>query len=118
MKRNVTLKLWMFAAALLAAAAYFPSNLHAQAISGDLVGIVTDATGAAIPNVSVTATNDATGIKTTAVTDPGGAYRMANLPVGLYTLTATLTGFAAWRLQRPRHSTRSPEARLSSGCCR
>jgi len=94
MKRNVTLKLWMFAAALLAAAAYFPSNLHAQAISGDLVGIVTDATGAAIPNVSVTATNDATGIKTTAVTDPGGAYRMANLPVGLYTLTATLTGFA------------------------
>ena len=93
MNRNVTLKLWLFAAALLVAAAVLPAPLYAQAISGDLVGIVTDATGAAIPNVTVTATNDATGVKTTAMTDPAGAYRLANLPVGVYALTASLTGF-------------------------
>jgi len=93
MNRNVTFKLWLFAAALLVAAAVLPAPLYAQAISGDLVGIVTDATGAAIPNVTVTATNDATGVKTTAMTDPAGAYRLANLPVGVYALTASLTGF-------------------------
>ncbi|MBZ5590830.1 MAG: carboxypeptidase regulatory-like domain-containing protein [Acidobacteriia bacterium] len=93
MNRNVTLTLWIFAAALLLAAALSPSRLHAQAISGDLVGSVTDATGAAIPNATVTATNDGTGVKTTAMTDPGGAYRLANLPVGLYTLTASTAGF-------------------------
>src|SRR5712692_10157479 len=93
MKHNATLKLWMFATALFAIAIAFPALLPAQAVSGDLVGIVTDATGAAIANATIIATNDATGVKTTAVTDSSGAYRLANLPVGTYSLTASSTGF-------------------------
>ena len=83
-----------FAVVLLALAAVFPAALSAQAISGDLVGTITDATGAAVPQATVTATNDATGVKATAVTDAGGAYRFANLPVGTYSLNASATGFA------------------------
>ncbi|HXA03848.1 MAG TPA: carboxypeptidase-like regulatory domain-containing protein, partial [Bryobacteraceae bacterium] len=81
MNHTATFKLWIFAAVLLAAAAVFPELLRAQAVSGDLVGIVTDATGAAVPNATVVATNDATGVKTAATTDTSGSYRLANLPV-------------------------------------
>jgi len=94
MNHTATFKLWIFAAVLLAAAAVFPELLRAQAVSGDLVGIVTDATGAAVPNATVVATNDATGVKTAATTDTSGSYRLANLPVGTYTLTAAVTGFS------------------------
>ena len=38
--------------------------VRAQAISGDLTGTVFDASGAAIPNATVVAFNDATGVKT------------------------------------------------------
>jgi len=79
---------------VLALATAFPALLSAQAVSGDLVGIVTDATGAGVPQATVTATNDATGVRTTAATNADGSYRFANLPVGTYTLSAAATGFA------------------------
>jgi hypothetical protein len=86
-------RLYFIAMALFAVACLFPALLPAQAISGDLVGAVSDATGAMVPNVTVTATNDGTGVKTTATTDDQGGYRFANLPVGSYTLSASATGF-------------------------
>ena len=87
------------AAALFAAVVAFPALLPGQAISGDLVGAISDATGAMIPNVTITATNDATGVKITTTTDTEGAYRLANLPPGSYTLTASTTGFATTTLK-------------------
>jgi hypothetical protein len=81
------------AAAFLAAVLLFPSLLPAQAISGDLVGAVSDASGAMVPAVMVSATNEATGVKNTVTSDDQGAYRLANLPVGSYTVTGTATGF-------------------------
>ncbi|HUJ23365.1 MAG TPA: carboxypeptidase regulatory-like domain-containing protein [Bryobacteraceae bacterium] len=81
------------AAALLVVAAVFPALLPAQAISGDLVGAITDATGAGVPQATVTATNDATGVKSIATADAAGGYRFANLPAGTYTLTTTAPGF-------------------------
>ena len=71
-----------------------PAYLFGQAVSGDLVGGITDPMGAMIPKATVTAQNDATGVKYTATTDPEGAYRFSNLPVGTYTVTATATGFS------------------------
>ena len=73
----------------------FPGRLAAQAISGDVVGVVTDASGAGVPGASISMTNDATGVKATASTDSAGAYRFANLPPGTYTLTASASGFTA-----------------------
>ena len=37
----------------------------AQSVSGDLAGTIYDASGATIPNATITAKNDATGVETT-----------------------------------------------------
>ena len=49
-------------------------------------GTVTDQTGAVLPGVEVTATQTATGIVRTVVTDETGRYTLQSLPVGPYRL--------------------------------
>jgi carboxypeptidase family protein/TonB-dependent receptor-like protein len=71
------------------------SMAFAQAGSGSLSGRVTDASGAALPGVTVTATNDATGFNRTVVTDADGSYRFASLPPGIYTVLTDLSGFSS-----------------------
>ncbi len=56
-------------------------------------GIVTDVSGAAVPGVSVTATNLGTNASRTAVTDRDGAYTITPLPVADYRVQAELSGF-------------------------
>lgn len=63
-----------------------------QAISGDLVGTVTDATGAVVPNAAVTATNLATSVKSASRTNGNGEYRFNNLPIGNYSVEVESTG--------------------------
>src|SRR5215467_6984051 len=63
-----------------------PVMIQAQAISGDLLGVVTDSTGAVVSNAQVVATNLGTGVKTTTKTNATGEYRFVNLPVGSYSL--------------------------------
>jgi hypothetical protein len=73
----------------------FSARLHAQAISGDLVGTVADATGAVVPNATVTAVNTATNVRATASTNASGLYRLANLLPGNYKVSAEAAGFNA-----------------------
>jgi hypothetical protein len=73
---------------------FFSGSAYAQANSGDLTGAVLDSSGAAIPNATVEALNDETGVKYTAQTNASGVYRFSNLPVGRYTLTAAASGFS------------------------
>jgi hypothetical protein len=56
-------------------------------------GTVSDSTGALIPGVEVTATNAATGIVTTRLTNESGNYDFASLQPGTYTVSAALSGF-------------------------
>jgi len=56
-------------------------------------GTVVDSTGAAIPNATVTATNNATGVVTTRLSTGSGLYTIAPIVPGVYTVTATATGF-------------------------
>ena len=65
----------------------------AQGTSGILNGQVVDQSGGAVPGVTVTATNPATGEARVAVTTAAGTYQLAALPVGTYTLTYQLEGF-------------------------
>jgi hypothetical protein len=69
------------------------SAVFAQGSSSSLAGHVKDATGAALPGVSVTATNQATGLSRTVVTEADGTYRFASLPAGTYMVVADLSGF-------------------------
>jgi hypothetical protein len=58
-----------------------------------LTGTVTDATGAVLPGVTVTASNEATGNKFVGVTDERGIYRVP-VRVGTYQVSAELQGFS------------------------
>ncbi|HKW76796.1 MAG TPA: TonB-dependent receptor [Terriglobales bacterium] len=71
-----------------------PVLMEAQAISGDILGVVMDSSGAVVPNVQVVATNIGTGVKTTTVTNGGGEYHFINLPVGHYSLQVSGNGMS------------------------
>jgi hypothetical protein len=64
-----------------------------QATDSNLVGTVTDASGATVPGASITVTNKDTGVKNTAVTNADGEYRLNNLPIGRYDVSAAKAGF-------------------------
>jgi len=69
------------------------AGVCAQETSGALQGTVKDATGAAVANAHVALTSP-TLVGTKAYdTDSKGYYHFANLPSGVYTLTATAAGF-------------------------
>ncbi|HLE71659.1 MAG TPA: carboxypeptidase-like regulatory domain-containing protein, partial [Vicinamibacteria bacterium] len=61
---------------------------------GDIVGTVTDETGAALPGVTVTVTHVETGLTRVVTTDSGGRYVAKLLPVGSYVIIAELPAFA------------------------
>ncbi|HEY6120093.1 MAG TPA: carboxypeptidase-like regulatory domain-containing protein, partial [Pyrinomonadaceae bacterium] len=65
----------------------------AQETTGTLRGTVVDATGAVVPNASVTVTNDATGASQTKQSSGDGAFEFNKLDPGSYTLTVSATGF-------------------------
>lgn len=64
-----------------------------QAVNGTLVGTITDASGASVPNSRVTLTETNTGISRAANTNDSGNYSFQNLPPGTYTVAAELKGF-------------------------
>src|SRR6266481_8720886 len=69
------------------------THTFAQTSNATLGGTVSDSTGALIPGVNVTATNTATGIVTTVLSNEAGAYHFASLQTGTYKVTAELPGF-------------------------
>src|SRR5262245_46414901 len=70
-----------------------PLCAFAQTINATLGGTASDASGALIPGVTVTATNLSTGIVTTNLTNEAGAYNFASIQSGTYKVTAELAGF-------------------------
>ena len=67
--------------------------------SGDINGIVTDHTGAAIPGATVTVLNVETGVSKTYVTNDSGVYDTSSIVAGTYKLTFSKPGFST--LVRP-----------------
>jgi len=65
----------------------------AQVNTASLTGLVTDPTGAVIPNASVMAKNNATTREQSTTTDSSGYYTFASLPVGNYTISVEIQGF-------------------------
>jgi hypothetical protein len=58
-----------------------------------LVGAVTDASGAVVPNAAVTITNTGTQVASRLITDSEGAYRAPFLAIGSYELRVEAAGF-------------------------
>ena len=68
-------------------------NLAAQAGAGSISGVVTDSTGAIIPDAHVVITNEGTQATYPETTDRGGFYSVEGLTVGVYKVDVTKTGF-------------------------
>ena len=68
--------------------------------TGNVTGIVADATGAVIPKATVALTDQQTGIKRTTTSNSDGAFAFASVIPGLsYQLTVTAEGFGPWQSQ-------------------
>src|SRR6266850_6406727 len=78
------------------ALALFLGPLQAQSTLGTITGLITDSSGAVIPNAVVVATNTATGAKAQTISSSTGNYVVPNLPVGPYEVTVAISGFKAW----------------------
>ncbi|MBY0503486.1 MAG: TonB-dependent receptor [Bryobacteraceae bacterium] len=69
------------------------SGLFAQGERGELNGIITDSTGAALPGVTIAAVEVQTKVETRALSTESGVYRIPYLQPGIYKLTVSKTGF-------------------------
>ncbi|MGA8410019.1 MAG: carboxypeptidase regulatory-like domain-containing protein [Candidatus Acidiferrales bacterium] len=66
----------------------------AAQISGAISGTVTDASGQAVTDASVTARNVDTGVERSTATDARGHYEFVAIPLGAYEVSASKQGFA------------------------
>jgi hypothetical protein len=71
----------------------FHGATYAQAVSGSLVGTISDASGAAVPNAKVTITEMNTGVGRTTQTNESGNYTFSQLRPGTYAVAAEQSGF-------------------------
>ena len=86
-RRSLTVWLAFFVVLLTASTAAMAQD------NATINGTVVDSTGAVVPNAAITLTNPATGQVRESVTNTSGAYRFANVGVGSYTLSASVSGF-------------------------
>src|ERR1017187_1530924 len=77
-------KHWRIAALLLTA----PLQLSAQSTFGTILGTVTDASGAVVPQAKIVITNQGENTSRNVSTDVQGNFEALNLKAGSYTVTA------------------------------
>ena len=90
--RYVSIKKSLLAILLLLVATAGASAQNLQ--NGAIRGYVYDTTHSGVPNVKLTLTNTATGIRRELTSQDDGSYDFENIPPGQYTLVAEATGFA------------------------
>ena len=87
---SLSLALAAFAVLLLAFAT--PPSTRAQ-VTASIRGTVTDPSGAAVASAAITVRNSETGATRSATSDSAGNYLVLVLPVGLYEVSASKSGF-------------------------
>lgn len=66
---------------------------YAANVNGRIKGVVTDPQDAVVPGAQVIATNTATGVKYPTVSGRDGSYFFPELPIGPYSISASMQGF-------------------------
>ena len=69
----------------------------AQSITGSVIGVVRDPSGAVVTGAEVRLTNNGTGVTQRTTTDDAGTYRFLLLPSGVYRIEASGPGFKTFR---------------------
>ncbi|HEY3936171.1 MAG TPA: TonB-dependent receptor [Bryobacteraceae bacterium] len=67
--------------------------LYAQVDTGTILGTVRDATGAIVPNATVTVRNEGTGFSQATTTGSSGTFVITPLKIGRYSVEASSSGF-------------------------
>ncbi len=73
------------------------TGLSAQSTLGTITGLVSDNTGAVIPNAAIVATNANTGTRIQTVSSGSGNYVIPNLQVGSYEISVQVSGFKTFK---------------------
>ena len=84
---------WLQLAALLFVFASACGWLYGQAVTGSLLGAVTDSSGATVPNAKVTITEMRTGISRSTQTNASGNYAFPTLEPGTFRVAVERQGF-------------------------
>jgi Carboxypeptidase regulatory-like domain/TonB-dependent Receptor Plug Domain len=92
--KNRCLSIFVFLCLVTLLAVYVPASTAQSAVSGEIDGTVTDASGAVVPNASVNLTSSETGFNESTTTSSNGSYRFALVKPGTYTLTVAVKGFS------------------------
>src|SRR5688500_14853801 len=93
----------LFAAVVCFLALAPPAALGQAGSQANIIGIITDESGAVLPGVNVTATSPALQVgELLAVTDEQGEYRLNGLSIGTYEITYALSGFQGVKRQGVR----------------
>ncbi len=87
------LRRFVCAAVAAPAIALVCTGAYAQAVTGTLLGNITDQGGLAMPGTTVTITETSTNISLTATTNEAGLYTFPSLKDGTYKVVAELAGF-------------------------
>jgi hypothetical protein len=98
MKRTLKLVSSFVAMSLTILLVLSSSAAFGQTTSGALSGTVKDATGAVIPNATVVAVSEGTKVAYNGTSGASGEVLISNLPLGLYDVTASATGFQSFTL--------------------
>ena len=86
--------------------------LGAQGVqTGTISGSILDASGAVMPGVTVTITSQDRGFSRSTVSDENGRYVFPAVPIGNYTVVATLQGFDTAQSADNLVETRPPPCR-------
>ena len=86
------MKIWSALAIVLVLAFAVPNGAKAQDLA-TVLGTVTDSSGSVVPEAQVTVSNDERGFTRVVTSDAAGAYGVARIPIGEYTITVKKAGF-------------------------
>ena len=86
----------LLAALVLLAVTVPTSRLHAQGLTGQISGVVTDSGGGVMPGATVTVKNVGTNATRDTVTGADGAFLFPDLLAGTYDLTVSIEGFKSY----------------------
>ncbi len=93
MRSSATRRVFLAVLVLPLAMLFAAASLDAQTFRGGITGVITDPSGANIPNAKIMATDEGTGIVHDTVSSSAGEYTLQDLPLGVYTVTVSLSGF-------------------------
>lgn len=93
LKRGQVFSAWLVLGLAISLVFLGQTVAFSQEATGDFHGMVTDPSGAAIPDAKVTVTNVATQVSRETVSDRDGSFKVLSLPIGTYRVTVEKEGF-------------------------